>query len=105
MIEDVQGTIDYDEIGVGPTVVLVPGSCSTGAAWRSVMVGFNNQFRCITTSLLGYGGTAERRSATEPHIHKEAETVEAVIPRADSPVHLVGPFFWRARGACSCHTQ
>jgi pimeloyl-ACP methyl ester carboxylesterase len=34
MIEDEFGRIDYDEIGQGPTVVLVPGSCSTGAAWR-----------------------------------------------------------------------
>jgi pimeloyl-ACP methyl ester carboxylesterase len=34
MIEDPRGRIDYDEAGQGPTVVLVPGSCSTGAAWR-----------------------------------------------------------------------
>jgi hypothetical protein len=34
MIEDPRERIDYDEAGQGPTVVLVPGSCSTGAAWR-----------------------------------------------------------------------
>jgi len=33
MIEDEFGRIDYDESGQGLTVVLVPGSCSTGAAW------------------------------------------------------------------------
>ena len=37
MIEDVRGNIDYDESGAGPTLVLVPGSCSTGAASRPVM--------------------------------------------------------------------
>ena len=37
MIDDPRGPIDYDETGQGPTVVLVPGSCSTGAAWRPMM--------------------------------------------------------------------
>ena len=37
MIEDDRGAIDYAENGAGPTVVLVPGSCSTGAAWRPVL--------------------------------------------------------------------
>ena len=37
MIEDRRGNIDYDESGQGPTIVLVPGSCSTGAAWRPVI--------------------------------------------------------------------
>ena len=62
MIED-SARIDYEEIGSGPTIVLVPGSCSTGAAWRPVIERLSNQFRCVTTSLLGYGRTAERRTA------------------------------------------
>ena len=37
MIDDVRGTIDYDASGGGPAMVLVPGSCSTGAAWRPVI--------------------------------------------------------------------
>jgi len=37
VIEEARGRIDYDECGAGPTVVLVPGSCSTGAAWRPVI--------------------------------------------------------------------
>jgi pimeloyl-ACP methyl ester carboxylesterase len=46
MIEEPRGRIDYDECGAGPTIVLVPGSCSTGAAWRPVMATWNGQFRC-----------------------------------------------------------
>ena len=53
MIEDKFGRIDYDESGQGPTVVLVPGSCSTGAAWRPIIAQWENGFRCVTTSLLG----------------------------------------------------
>ena len=45
MIEVAGGRIDYDESGVGPTVVLVPGSCSTGAAWRPVIGALNGRFR------------------------------------------------------------
>ncbi len=93
VIEDKFGRIDYDESGGGPTVVLVPGSCSTGAAWRPIIAQWQNGLRCITTSLLGYGGTAERRSALDTDIAHEAEVVEAVIRRAGCPVHLVGHSF------------
>jgi len=90
MIETESGPIDYDECGEGPSVVLVPGSCSTGAAWRPIISHLGSGFRCVTTSLLGYGGTAERRTADDVDIAHEAEILEAVIRRAASPVHLVG---------------
>jgi pimeloyl-ACP methyl ester carboxylesterase len=93
MIEDVRGRIDYDASGVGPTVVLVPGSCSTGAAWRPVIAAWGDRFRCVTTSLLGYGGTAERRSVRDASIRHEVDVVEAVIRKAGGPVHLVGHSF------------
>jgi pimeloyl-ACP methyl ester carboxylesterase len=93
MIEDEFGHIDYDESGEGPTVVLVPGSCSTGAAWRPIVAQWESGFRCVTTSLLGYGGTVERRTALDAGIAHEAEILEAVIRRAAAPVHLVGHSF------------
>jgi pimeloyl-ACP methyl ester carboxylesterase len=93
MIEDAQGCIDYDEDRDGSTVVLVPGSCSTGAAWRPVISRWESGFRCVTTSLLGYGGTAERRTALNADISHEAEIIEAVVRRAGCPVHLVGHSF------------
>ena len=93
MIEDRRGNIDYDESGRGPTIVLVPGSCSTGAAWRPIIAQWQSRFRCVTTSLLGYGGTAERRTLVDSDIGHEAEILEAVIRRAACPVHLVGHSF------------
>jgi pimeloyl-ACP methyl ester carboxylesterase len=93
MIEDLRGRVDYDEAGAGSTVVLLPGSCSTGAAWRPMLAHWPRGFRCVTTSLLGYGGTAERRTAGDTDISHEAEAVEAVIRRAACPVHLVGHSF------------
>jgi pimeloyl-ACP methyl ester carboxylesterase len=61
-------------------------------AWEA-QEGERGRFRCVTTSLLGYGGTAERRTAADPSIAHEAEAVEAVIRRAGGPVHLVGHSF------------
>ena len=49
MIEEPRGRIDYAECGTGPTIVLVPGSCSTGAASRPVIATWNGQFRCVTS--------------------------------------------------------
>jgi pimeloyl-ACP methyl ester carboxylesterase len=90
--------IDYQEHGEGPTVVLVPGSCSTAAAWRSVVSELGGNFRCITTSLLGYGGTAERRTFDTADMAFEAESVEQVVRRAGGPVHLVGHSFGGTTG-------
>jgi len=107
MIEEPRGRIDYLECGTGPAIVRVPGSSSTGAAWRPVIATWNGQFRCVTTSLLGYGGTVERRTASDPDISHEAEMLESVVRRAGSGVHLVGHSFggwwrwpWRSAGEC-----
>jgi pimeloyl-ACP methyl ester carboxylesterase len=93
MIEEARGRIEYDECGSGPTIVLVPGSCSTGAAWRPVIAAWENRLRFVTTSLPGYGATAERRTAQDTSISRNAETVESVIRRAGGCVHLVGHSF------------
>jgi pimeloyl-ACP methyl ester carboxylesterase len=97
VINDRRGRIDYDETGPSsphaPTLVLVPGSCSTGAAWRPLMSHWKDQFRCVTTSLPGYGGTAERRTPDNADIALVAEVIEAVIARAAAPVHLIGHSF------------
>jgi pimeloyl-ACP methyl ester carboxylesterase len=93
MIEEAQGRIDYDECGSGPAVVLLPGSCSTGAAWRPVIAVWGNRFRSVTTSLLGYGGTGERRTAGNHSISHNAEAMESVIRRTGGRVHLVGHSF------------
>ena len=92
-IEDKRGCIDYDESGQGPTIVLVPGSCSTGVAWRPIVSQWKESFRCVTTSLLGYGATAERRTDLDTDISHEAGILESVIRRAACPVHLVGHSF------------
>jgi pimeloyl-ACP methyl ester carboxylesterase len=105
MMDEVGGRFDFDVCGAGPTIVLVPGSCSTGATWRPVISAWDSQFRCVTTSLLGYGGTAERRTAGDPSIAHEADMLEAVIERAGGRVHLVGHSFGGLAAGASTITR
>jgi pimeloyl-ACP methyl ester carboxylesterase len=93
MIDDLLGRVDYEEGGEGPAIVFVPGSCSTGAAWKAVIAALGGGYRTITTSLPGYGGSAERRTAEDRTIAALAPAIEAVIRRAGEPAHLVGHSF------------
>jgi pimeloyl-ACP methyl ester carboxylesterase len=93
MIEDPLGCLEYDESGRGRTIVFVPGSCSTGAAWRPVIASLGSDYRIITTALPGYGRSAERRTAADRSIGLIATAIETVIRYAGTPVHLVGHSF------------
>jgi pimeloyl-ACP methyl ester carboxylesterase len=93
MLEDARGNIDYSEEGSGPTMVFVPGSWGMASAWRGVIVALGGGFHAVTTSLLGYGGTEERRTATDTSIDRQAEIIEAVARRAGGRIHLVGHSF------------
>jgi pimeloyl-ACP methyl ester carboxylesterase len=58
-----------------------------------VIAAWKGRFRCVTTSLLGYGGTVERRTARDPAISHEAEILEMVVRKAGGRAHLVGHSF------------
>ena len=90
LIEYPAGRVDYGEQGSGPTILFVPGSWSTGGLWRGVIALFGDRFRTVTTSLLGYGDTEERRTPDDVSIEREVDVIEAVIQRTNSAVHLVG---------------
>ena len=79
MLDKEFGRFDYDARGAGPTVVPVPGSCSTAAVWRSIIAEWQGRFRRVTTSLLGYGGTTERRTAFDAGMALEAEALGASL--------------------------
>ncbi|MGY4197797.1 alpha/beta fold hydrolase [Bradyrhizobium sp. USDA 4520] len=98
MLEDRHGRIDYCEEGMGPTIVLVPGSWASVAAWHGIVTALGGRFRTVTTSLPGYGGTRESRTLGDTSINRQAEVVEAVVRRAGAPVHLVG----HSLGALAC---
>lgn len=85
--------IDYSESGHGPTVLFVPGSYSTPAAWKPVQRLLPPQWRFVATSLCGYGQTVETRRAGDADMSHELRVLETVAWRAPGPVHLVGHSF------------
>jgi pimeloyl-ACP methyl ester carboxylesterase len=82
--------VEYVEAGAGPCLVFVPGSFSTSAAWRPIIDLLKDRFRTVATSLMGYTGTEEIRTADNCTVDRQAEAVEAVIAQTCSSVHLIG---------------
>lgn len=86
--------VDYqDPGGDGPVVLFVPGSFSTPAAWRPVQKFLPPQYRCVSTSICGYGETAETRGTTDFDMSHETRVIGAVAAEIGKPVHLVGHSF------------
>jgi pimeloyl-ACP methyl ester carboxylesterase len=85
--------IDCIESGAGPAALFIPGSYSTAAAWRQVQRGLAPDRRLVTTSLCGYGGTDDSRTAEDFDMDHEVRVIEAVARHIDAPVHLVGHSF------------
>ena len=82
--------IEYAESGSGPALLFMPGAFSTGAASRGVIEHLGEGYRVITTSLLGYGATAERRPAGNRTMAQQVEVLEATIAHIGAPVHVIG---------------
>ncbi len=85
--------IDYLEAGAGPTLLFVPGSFSTPAAWRALQKSLPPAYRMVGTSLCGYGATDDTRTLEDCGMAHEVRVVEAAARRAGGPVHLVGHSF------------
>jgi pimeloyl-ACP methyl ester carboxylesterase len=82
--------IELHDNGTGPAVLLVPGSFGTGAGWRGVIEKLGPQYRFITTSLLGYGATRERRAAGHADMLLQVQVLDEICDHVGTPVHMVG---------------
>lgn len=87
---DFPDDIDYAERGAGPAVLFLPGSFGTGAGWKLVVEQLGDSYRLVTTSLLGYGRTAERRPDGQASISEQIAVLDLIFDRLAAPVHLVG---------------
>jgi pimeloyl-ACP methyl ester carboxylesterase len=81
--------VEYAEQGLGPALLFVPGSFATGAGWKAVMEKLGQDYRFVTTALLGYGKTAERRPAVDPTTAQQTEVLDRIFERIAAPVHVV----------------
>ncbi len=85
--------VEYAQRGQGPALLLVPGSFGTGAGWKPVIEKLGESYRFVTTSLLGYGATAERRPLCNATMAQQIEVLDALFERIDAPVHVVAHSF------------
>ncbi len=85
--------IDLTIRGEGPTLLFIPGSFSTGAAWRPVQAKLPLAVRMATLSLCGYGQTDETRSLGNASIVHEVAVVQSALDRFATPVTLVAHSF------------
>jgi pimeloyl-ACP methyl ester carboxylesterase len=74
-------------VGEGAPVILLHGSASTGAQWRSLTDYLAGRFRIYTPDLPGYGLTSPVAGAGLTAL---AEAIGRLIDRIGGPVHLVG---------------
>jgi len=85
--------IDLSISGEGSTLLFIPGSFSTGAAWRPIQARLPASARLATLSLCGYGKTDETRSLGDTSIAHEVAVVEAALERLRGPATLVAHSF------------
>lgn len=83
-------TFEFEERGEGPALLFIPGSYSNGAAWRGIQKALQGSYRMITTSLPGYGRTAEIRNETVSDMTEMSDFVAMVVDRVGEPVHIIG---------------
>jgi len=87
--------IDFVSLGAcDPTMVFIPGSYSTAAAWRGVWAHLPADWRLAAISLPGCGETTETRRPGDADITHQFATLQAALVRlGNRPGHLVGHSF------------
>src|SRR5262245_48216527 len=81
--------VEYAERGHGPALLFLPGSFSTGAGWKPIIERLGDGYRFVTTSLLGYGATVERRAVGNATTQPQTEVLDVIFKRIAAPVHIV----------------
>ncbi len=92
-MRDFPADVEYDERGEGPALLFLPGSFGTGSGWKAVIDRLTRSYRIVTTSLLGYGATAERRPLDNASMRQQTEVIDRTLERIGEPAHLVGHSF------------
>lgn len=92
-MSDFPEDVEFAERGDGQALLLLPGSFGTGAGWKSVIDSLPSRYRVVTTSLLGYGATAERRPLGNATMEQQTGIIDRILDRIDQPTHIVAHSF------------
>lgn len=92
-MRDFPADVEYSEWGEGQALLLLPGSFGTGSGWKAVTDRLARNYRIVTTSLLGYGATAERRPPGNSTMRQQTEVIDRILEWIGMPTHVVGHSF------------
>lgn len=92
-MQDFPADVEYAERGEGPALLLLPGSFGTGSGWKALTDRLTRSYRIVTTSLLGYGATAERRPLGNSTMTQQTAIIDRILERIGTPAHVVGHSF------------
>jgi pimeloyl-ACP methyl ester carboxylesterase len=85
--------VEYLERGEGPPLLLLPGSFGTGAGWKALTDSLPSRYRLVTTSLLGYGATADCRPMGNTTMQQQTAIIDLILERIGQPAHVVAHSF------------
>ena len=86
-----QRVLHWTSSGTGAPVMVLHGSASAGAQWRSLTGHLAGRFRVIAPDLAGYGRSGH--PAGQQGLAAEAAILRPALEAASGPVHLVGHSF------------
>jgi pimeloyl-ACP methyl ester carboxylesterase len=92
-MREIPSDVEYDERGDGAPLLLLPGSFGTGSGWKAVTDRVGGSHRIVTTSLLGYGATAERRPRGNATMRQQTGVIDRILERIGEPAHVIGHSF------------
>ena len=81
--------IEFNDYGRGPTILFLPGSFGTGAGWKPILNELCDRFRFVTTSLLGYGATSDRRDDYENTTQQQTNVIDTILEKIAVPTNIV----------------
>jgi len=81
--------IEFNDYGRGPTILFLPGSFGTGAGWKPILNELGDRFRFVTTSLLGYGATSDRRGDYENTTQQQTNAIDTILEKIAAPTNIV----------------
>ncbi len=85
--------VEFADRGEGPALLFLPGSFGTGAGWKAIIDSLSSRFRIVTTSLLGYGATVERRPLGNATMQQQTKLIDGILERISAPTHVVAHSF------------
>ena len=85
--------VDYFEVGVGPTVVLLHATATGARQWKNIINGYRDKFRFVAVNLIGYGNTPKWESDHTQRLSDQVSLFEKLPPIKNSRFSIIAHSF------------